>query len=292
MFAIYAFCREVDDIADEPGRSAAGTARGAGRLAGRSARALRRATAPRTRALPGRSGRGLRPRGSRLPRRHRRHGHGRRRRRSARRTSRPSTSTATGSPARWAGCRCGSSAWRRRPAGPSPTISAAPCSSPTSCATSTRTPAMGRLYLPAEALAAAGIESRDPMTVVSDPRIDAACRWVAGRAQAHYREAEALMQRGTRGRLQRAAPDGRRSTARSCGRWSASGGRRRAPGSAWARRIWSGSPSDMDFRVEPSLGCRGRPLGPRLRGRPGGQGRALHRAGGFRPGRRAVPVLP
>src|ERR1700722_5920054 len=39
---------------------------------------------------------------------------------------------------------------------------------------------MGRLYLPAEAIAATNIESRDPLAVVADRRIDAACRWGAG----------------------------------------------------------------------------------------------------------------
>ncbi len=59
---------------------------------------------------------------------------------------------------------------------------------------------MGRLYLPAEALAAAGIESREP-AVIADPRIDTACRWLATRAQEHYRKADYLMKRGVKGRL-------------------------------------------------------------------------------------------
>ena len=75
---------------------------------------------------------------------------------SARRTARRSISIATASRARSAGSRCGCSAWRRRPASRSRIISAARCSSPTSCATSTRTPAIGRLYLPREALAGRG----------------------------------------------------------------------------------------------------------------------------------------
>ena len=50
---------------------------------------------------------------------------------------------------------------RRRPLR-SRIISAARCSSPTFCATSTKTPALGRLYLPREALQAAGIASTDP----------------------------------------------------------------------------------------------------------------------------------
>ena len=61
--------------------------------------------------------------------------------------------------------------------------------------------AIGRLYLPSEALDAAGIESRDPATVIADPRIDAACRWLAARAHEHYRKADYLMKPGTPGRL-------------------------------------------------------------------------------------------
>ena len=61
--------------------------------------------------------------------------------------------------------------------------------------------AMGRLYLPAEALAAAGIEARDPAEVIADPRVDTACRWLATRAHEHYRKADYLMKSGVKGRL-------------------------------------------------------------------------------------------
>ncbi len=61
--------------------------------------------------------------------------------------------------------------------------------------------AMGRLYLPAEALSAAGIESRDPAEVIADRRVDTACRWLAARAHEHYRKADYLLRRGTKGRL-------------------------------------------------------------------------------------------
>ena len=60
---------------------------------------------------------------------------------------------------------------------------------------------MGRLYLPAEALAEAGIEARDPITVVSDPRVDVACRWVAVRAHEHYRAADAVLKTRPTGRI-------------------------------------------------------------------------------------------
>jgi len=60
---------------------------------------------------------------------------------------------------------------------------------------------MGRLYLPAEALAAAGIESRDPVTVISDPRIDTACRWVAEKAHEQYALADAVLKTRPAGRI-------------------------------------------------------------------------------------------
>jgi phytoene synthase len=53
---------------------------------------------------------------------------------------------------------------------------------------------LGRLYLPREALAEAGIAGDlSPRAVLDDPRLDAACRAVASRAAGHFREAEALM---------------------------------------------------------------------------------------------------
>jgi phytoene synthase len=60
---------------------------------------------------------------------------------------------------------------------------------------------MGRLYLPAEALAAAGIESRDPVAAIADARIDAACRWVAAKAHEEYRAADAVLKARPRGRI-------------------------------------------------------------------------------------------
>jgi phytoene synthase len=55
--------------------------------------------------------------------------------------------------------------------------------------------AMGRLYLPLEALSAAGIESegRAPGAVLNEPRLDAVCRDVAARAQKHFAEADRIM---------------------------------------------------------------------------------------------------
>ena len=139
MFAIYAFCRAVDDIADEPGPRPRRAPGRAGALARRRRRAVRRSRAPPHLAALDRGGAALRSEAGGFPRRHRRHGDGRRTRTSARPTGRRSTSIATGWRAPSAGCRCASSAWRPNPAWRWPTISAARCSSPTSCATSTRT---------------------------------------------------------------------------------------------------------------------------------------------------------
>lgn len=53
--------------------------------------------------------------------------------------------------------------------------------------------AIGRLYLPREALEAAGIATRDPAAILADPRLDAACRPLAAEAEAHFAAAETIM---------------------------------------------------------------------------------------------------
>jgi phytoene synthase len=58
--------------------------------------------------------------------------------------------------------------------------------------------AMGRLYLPKEALSAAGIASRDIAEVLSHPRLGEACMLVAERARRHFAQAEAASLRGRR----------------------------------------------------------------------------------------------
>ncbi|HEY2658732.1 MAG TPA: presqualene diphosphate synthase HpnD [Caulobacteraceae bacterium] len=60
---------------------------------------------------------------------------------------------------------------------------------------------IGRLYMPLEALEAAGIHTREPLAVMADPRIDTACRWVAKRAHEHYANAAAIMATHPKGRL-------------------------------------------------------------------------------------------
>jgi phytoene synthase len=61
--------------------------------------------------------------------------------------------------------------------------------------------AIGRVYLPAEAITAAGIPFSTPVEVVNDPRIDGACRAVAKIAHGHYDHARAVLQTRPRGHL-------------------------------------------------------------------------------------------
>jgi len=61
--------------------------------------------------------------------------------------------------------------------------------------------AMGRLYLPLEALIAAGIDSREPLAVIGDPRIDAACRWVSTKAHEQYERADEVLRSRPAGRI-------------------------------------------------------------------------------------------
>ena len=58
--------------------------------------------------------------------------------------------------------------------------------------------AIGRLYLPREALQQAGITSTDPQSVVAHPNIGLACAQVAARAAAHFAEADRIMDRCAR----------------------------------------------------------------------------------------------
>jgi len=54
---------------------------------------------------------------------------------------------------------------------------------------------VGRLYLPREALHAAGITATDPVTAVTAPTVDAACRFVVERARDHFARAGDVMDR-------------------------------------------------------------------------------------------------
>jgi phytoene synthase len=58
--------------------------------------------------------------------------------------------------------------------------------------------AMGRLYLPREALAAAGIAATEPREVLAHPALGKPCGAVAALAEGHFREAEAIMAQSPR----------------------------------------------------------------------------------------------
>lgn len=60
---------------------------------------------------------------------------------------------------------------------------------------------IGRVYLPREALDAAGIEPTTPAAVVADPRIDLAARWLAPKAKEHFAQAHAILAAKPRGHL-------------------------------------------------------------------------------------------
>lgn len=60
---------------------------------------------------------------------------------------------------------------------------------------------IGRVYLPREALDAAGIEPSTPEALVADPRLDRAARWLAPKAQAHFKAAHAILAARPKGHL-------------------------------------------------------------------------------------------
>jgi phytoene synthase len=64
--------------------------------------------------------------------------------------------------------------------------------------------AMGRLYLPAEYLAEAGVESRVPAEAALHPGVDQVCRKLAATAEAHFAEAHRILAAHPVGKL--AAP--------------------------------------------------------------------------------------
>jgi phytoene synthase len=57
---------------------------------------------------------------------------------------------------------------------------------------------VGRLYLPAEVLRSAGIEATDPASVLASLALDVACAQIVERARAHFGEADAVMARSPR----------------------------------------------------------------------------------------------
>ncbi len=61
--------------------------------------------------------------------------------------------------------------------------------------------AIGRLYLPRELLADAGILTADPGAAIADPRVDQACRALAAQADGHFAAAHRLLRSRPRGRM-------------------------------------------------------------------------------------------
>ena len=55
--------------------------------------------------------------------------------------------------------------------------------------------AMGRLYLPREALHLANIATTDPASVVQHPRVGLACAFIASRAREHFVQSDRIMSR-------------------------------------------------------------------------------------------------
>lgn len=60
---------------------------------------------------------------------------------------------------------------------------------------------LGRLYLPRELLEGAYVEIADPFSVLAAPRISSVCRALSGVARQHYREADAIFLTRPRGDL-------------------------------------------------------------------------------------------
>jgi presqualene diphosphate synthase len=52
---------------------------------------------------------------------------------------------------------------------------------------------IGRLYLPREALVAAGVKGDDPLAAAADPKLAQACVEVAARARGHFEKAQSIM---------------------------------------------------------------------------------------------------
>jgi len=60
---------------------------------------------------------------------------------------------------------------------------------------------IGRLYLPREYLTQAGITTDEPMAAINTPAVDQACRAVARDAHKHYQASAAVLAKGPKGQL-------------------------------------------------------------------------------------------
>jgi squalene synthase HpnD len=61
--------------------------------------------------------------------------------------------------------------------------------------------AIGRLYLPREFLTKAGITTDDPLAAIADPGVDGACRTLAAQAMDHFAAAHLLLRPKSKGHL-------------------------------------------------------------------------------------------
>ena len=192
MFAIYAFCRMVDDIADDGIGTREERAPQLDQWRAISTRSMPAGRPVETR-VPGGRGRALRPAQGGFPGRHRRHGHGCRRDIVApdlviaRSLLRPRGER--GRPAVDQGVRHGRRAGLRARASSRPRAAAH------------QHPARSRRGRRASAASicrasiwrAPASRRRDPKPSLADPRIDAACRAVARLAHEHYAKADAVL---------------------------------------------------------------------------------------------------
>ena len=60
---------------------------------------------------------------------------------------------------------------------------------------------IGRVYLPMEALAAAAIIPRTPEALLAEPELDVAARWLAAKAEHHFTQAHAILAARPKGHL-------------------------------------------------------------------------------------------
>ena len=191
MYAIYAFCRMVDDIADEPGefstklpQLAAWRERVAGLYRGES-------DGPVTRVLVA-AVRTFRAAADGLHRGHRRHADGLPRPSSSRPIWRRWTCIATASPPRWDGCRCARSAMRRRRPIAWRMRSGGRLQLTNILRDLQEDAERGRLYLPREWLDEAGVP-HEPIAALRSPGLPRVCVRVAALAHEQFRAATKAM---------------------------------------------------------------------------------------------------
>ena len=153
--------------------------------------------------------------------------------------------------------------------------------------------AVGRLYLPREALDRAGIETDEPATALASPALDRACAGSSERARATFRRGRAIMARCPRRAVRAPRIMGEvyrlileRNGGARLFRAAPADPDRRGCGWIWILRATpssSDAPHGSHHRRRPCRTGRGR--SPRRSGRRDGRPR------GVRPGRRPLPLL-